>query len=68
MEPTQRRTIGDNVYHLAKVFEHGTEAVRLARNLKKRNHVILSRTSHGGWAVYYRSRLQIKEISLESMH
>lgn len=50
------KLVRGSVYKLAEVFEGMTEAVTLAREMKEKHHVFLSKTQDGNWAVYWRSK------------
>ena len=49
------KIVGGSVYRLAEVFEGMIEAVTLAREMKEKHHVFLSKAKDGRWAVYCRS-------------
>ncbi len=55
------KLVRGSVYKLAEVFEGMTDAVTLAREMKEKHHVFLSKTKDGRWAVYWR----IKESTIE---
>jgi hypothetical protein len=55
------KLVGGKIYRLAKIFEGMIDAVALAREMKDKHHVFLSKTKENHWAVYWRS----KEPSLE---
>ena len=57
------KLIGGRVYRLADVFNDLPDAVRLAKKLKEKHHVFLSRTSSEQWCVYWRSRAPDIECS-----
>lgn len=55
MKEEKWKLVSGSVYRLAKVFEDMIEAVTLAREMKEKHHVFLSKTKDGRWAVYWRS-------------
>ncbi len=63
MKEEKWKLIGGRVYQLAEVFDDLADAVRLARKLKEKHHVFLSRTSNKHWSVYWRSRAANIECS-----
>ncbi|MBN2229946.1 MAG: hypothetical protein JW779_10200 [Candidatus Thorarchaeota archaeon] len=50
------KLVGGRVYRLAEVFDNMLDAVSLAREMKKSDHVFLSKTKDNQWAVYWRAR------------
>jgi hypothetical protein len=50
------KIVGGSVYRLSKVFDGMIDAVTHARELKEKHLVFLSKTKHGRWAVYWRSK------------
>jgi hypothetical protein len=59
------KLVGGRVYRLAKVFENMLDAVTLAREMKEKNHVFLSKTKNHQWAVYWRSKFSEVECELK---
>ena len=48
------KLVDGSVYRLARIFEGMIEAVTLAREMKEKHHVFISKTKDGRWAVYWR--------------
>jgi hypothetical protein len=48
--------LGGQVYRLADMCQTSSEAVLLARSLKNRLYVVISKAGDGRWAVYYRPK------------
>ncbi len=50
------KLVGGKIYRLAKIFEGMVDAVTLAREMKEKHYVFLSKTKENHWAVYWRSK------------
>jgi hypothetical protein len=50
------KLVGGKIYRLAKIFEGMIDAVTLAREMKEKHYVFLSKTKENRWAVYWRSK------------
>jgi hypothetical protein len=59
------KLVGGRVYRLAKVFDNLLDAITLAREMKEKNHVFLSKISTHQWAVYWRSKTYEIECELK---
>jgi len=59
------KLVGGRVYRLARVFENMLDAVSLAREMKEKNNVFLSKTKSNQWAVYWRPKIPDIECELK---
>ena len=50
------RFVAGHIYKLAESFNNPQKAVELAKQMRDENHVFVTKTSCGSWAVYWRAR------------
>ncbi len=60
------KLVSGSVYRLAEVFDEMIDAVTLAREMKEKHHIFLSKTKSGHWAVYWKPKEST--IECESKH
>jgi len=65
MKSEKWKLVGGRVYRLAKVCENMLDAIALAREMKEKNHVFLSKTKTRQWAVYWRPKISEIECELK---
>ncbi|MFW9909541.1 MAG: hypothetical protein ACFFEF_13295 [Candidatus Thorarchaeota archaeon] len=65
MKSEKWKLVGGCVYRLAKVCENMLDAIALAREMKEKNHVFLSKTETRQWAVYWRPKISEIECELK---
>ena len=64
-EKDKYRLVNGQVYRLAKSFTDPREAVEYARNMKAECRVSLVKLGHNLWSVYWRSKEEDIECSID---